>query len=287
MNYIRIDETNTDGFAELLPPLPQPAKNRVSLGAYDDAGNLCGTASLQLLDHSYELDWLYVLPARRREGIGTGLLEQLCIFMDATARYPLTASFAVDTAGENDGTKPGQDLHAFFQSLRQQRFLNMGFCFDVSFDHTRFLIAPKDLSDAPAIQGRGLEHAVQKYFFEQSPMVQRNLLSAIGSWYAFDDIEQWKEACIPSLCQVRLDRHGKPVCVIFIQRAGGDDLELSFLYSRHPGELLRLLRIVTARIEQEYPSATLRFDAVTDISERLARKIFPHAATLQIYEAEA
>ena len=68
MNFIQINETNRNDFAVLLPPPAYLGGSRASLGAYDDAGALCGAASLQLLDDSYELDWLYVVPERRRSG---------------------------------------------------------------------------------------------------------------------------------------------------------------------------------------------------------------------------
>ena len=67
------------------------------------------------------------------------------------------------------------------------------------------------------------------------------------------------------------------------QSAG--NLWLSYLYSTNPKDLGAIIYSVAERAADLCPDATLIFDAVNDMSVKLAEKIFPKAVKVNIYEA--
>ncbi|MBQ6442964.1 MAG: hypothetical protein IJJ13_10300 [Lachnospiraceae bacterium] len=62
-------------------------------------------------------------------------------------------------------------------------------------------------------------------------------------------------------------------------------LELSWLYGKYPQGLFQLLEKAAKEAESLYPEDTLTFEAVNEKSENLAKRLFPNARSVSIYEA--
>ena len=96
MNYVSIDQENIADFESVLYPGFAPGDRRITIGAYDEDGTVQGAVSVMLMPDQYTCDWLYVHPACRGEGVGTGLYDQVLEFIYSPGMvYPLSACFEV------------------------------------------------------------------------------------------------------------------------------------------------------------------------------------------------
>lgn len=269
MNQILITKDNYADFISVLPEkLPGPY--RTTIGAYDEDGYICGAISMQRNAEEYNLDWIYVVPSKRRQRIGSQLLERLNDMVKHIDGYVIRAEFE---AGDSDS------LYQFFLSDALEELY-----IDLDYLHDRYYIQPAELlalteNKLPKVRAKSLP------FFELSQREQRVVLDQISDQYEIDDYTAWQAACEKELCHV-IYTGEELAALIFITRRTDGNLELSYLYGPDPGKLAALLGYVCSEVLRLYPEAGMIFDAVNENSTALAGKLFPEAYTIPIYEAE-
>ncbi len=262
-------ETRKD-FESVFPFVFKDTDNRISLGAYREDGAILGALSFTLADNQYTIDWLYVIPEARRQGIATGLVTEFQEFMIHTGeRYPVNARFPV--------TDEDVSVHRFFLSLSGA---------DVAYSHERFFVTPENIRKAAPLHRNTADVAQTEKFFENREDWQKKTLRSLERIYGYTvtDYDTWKEDCVPELC-LCLSVKSNLLCGIFVQRAAEHMLELSWLYGKYPQGLFQLLEKAAQEAESLYPEDTLTFEAVNEKSENLAKRLFPNARSVSIYEA--
>ncbi len=270
-NYIVVSKENMGDFVRVLPPWYYPSENRITLAAYKDDGTILGAVSLALAGDEYNLDWLYVLPGERGKKVATGLMDEIFKFIGATVEvYPLKASFEVDEKEES--------LFGFF--LSEERM-------DTGYSHERFYVTPEELRSSQKLNREVEVEFDELYFFRQTKKEQKKLFDEIsdGNRYVIEDRTMWEESCIPELCRVLLV-DGKVTAAIFIVKRTDGNLELSWLYSKNPICMKKLISVTARDIEKKYPKSKLIFDTVGEGTESMAQKLFPKSKTVHIYEAD-
>ncbi len=268
-SYVLLDETNRKDFSSVFPAVIPEEGNRISLGAYREDGAVLGAVSYALNNYQFDIDWLYVDPEVRRQGVGTGLLHEIEEIMSGTGeRYPLSARFTVS----EDNT----DLHRFFLFWQGA---------EVSYSHERYFVTAQDLKAAKPLHRKAKEQFQTGYFFDEPRDWQQRTLALLARSQGFSvaDYETWKKECAPELCRCLKIRNNL-VGLIFVQK-DRKDLELSWLYSNYPPGLHSLLTDTVADANRFHPKAALTFDAINEKSDQLARHLFPDARHTHIYEA--
>lgn len=270
IDHVLLTEENRGDFESVFPAVFRNEDNRISLGACSTEGEILGALSLVLVDYQYEIDWLYVIPERRREGIATGLLKEFQNFILSTGEvYPVNARFAVS---------PGEvSLHRFFLSLPGA---------EVGYSHDRYEVTAEDIRRSRKLHQEMSDVVEMQSFFEKEVLWQKRVLRTLEEayGYAVEDYESWKADCVPELC-LYMAMEKKLLCGIFVQRAGDRSLELSWLYGKQKRGLFFILGEVVSKAERLFPEYSLIFEAINEQSKRLADHLFPDAATVHIYEA--
>ena len=270
MKIVLINKVNYDDFKIVLPLRKLPETNRYTLGAYNDEGVVAGAISFYLAKDRYEIDWLYVAPSMRRRGAATLLLNQIYLFIRDTGEiYPIHAQYEV--------TEKELSLYGFFLSRSEM---------DTSFSHYRYYVPPYVLN---AVFGHkiSLEKGIEeKQFFSLQTGMQNMFLSEISAdnGYLIQDKNGWKGECVPNLCRV-LCKNDKLFSAVFIMNRDDGNLELSYLYSKNPESTNAIVSRVGAELIEKYPKAKLVFDAVGERAKPLAKKLFPDAKNVCIYES--
>ena len=267
--YVLLDEKNRGDFQNVFSDDIPEEGNRVSLGAYRPDGAVLGAVSYALNNYQFDIDWLYVAPEARCLGVGSGLLHEIeKIMTDTGERYPLSARFVVS----NDQTA----LHRFFLSLSGA---------DVSYSHERYFVKAGDLQAAKPLFQKTEMRFQSEYFFDRPIDWQERTLAMLARTQDLSvmDYESWKKECAPELCRCLMIQD-ELVGLIFV-RKDKRDLELSWLYCNHPTGLFSLLTDVAADANRYFPKAALTFDAINERSDQLARRFFPNAQHMHIYEA--
>lgn len=270
VNHILLTEENRGDFESVFPAVFWNGTNRISLGAYGSEGEILGALSLVLADDQLEIEWLYVIPERRRQGIATGLIEELQRFISSTGEwYPVNARFEVS---EQDVS-----LHRFFLSLPDA---------EVAYSHERFYVTAEDIRNSPKLHQERTDVVEMQAFFEREESWQKRVLNTLEKTYGYvvEDYESWKEDCVPDLC-LYLSMENRLLCGIFVQRAGDQDLELSWLYGQQKRGLFYILGEVVRKAERLFPECSLTFETINEQSKRLAEHLFPSALTSHVYEA--
>lgn len=270
MKIVLINKANYEDFKIVLPLRKLPEKNRYTLGAYNDEGVVAGAISFYLAKDRYEIDWLYVAPSMRRRGAATILLNQIYLFIRDTGEiYPIHAQYEV--------TEKELSLYGFFLSRTEM---------DTSFSHDRYYVSPQKLR---AVFGHkvSLENGIEdRNFFSLQSGMQNMIISEMASenGYLIQDRNSWKGECVPELCRV-LCKHEKFFSAVFIMTREDGDLELSYLYSKNPESTNAIVSRVGADLITKYPKSKLVFDAVGVGSKPMAKKLFPDAIKVCIYES--
>ncbi len=269
MNYVLITSKNIEDFRKILPMDLSLEKNRLTIGAYRDDGEICGAISYSLVDYRYDVDWLYVAPAARRQGVATALMAQVFDFIRTTLEvYPLVSRFEVS---EEDTS-----LHGFFLSLEN---------FDTAFSHQRCYLRPEELIGSPELGREIMEDFTEEPFFSLSGDRQKDVLDMITSRiYITENLDEWKEKCIPELCRAAFIGDEFMGAVFFCRRADGN-VELSCLYSRNPVIMKKLIYDSAKKLKQAYPDSWLIVDVIGDRAGLISHNLFPKARYVDIYEA--
>lgn len=271
MNQVVITEENREAFSDVLPG-GLTEKNRVSIGAYDDEGVICGALSATQSQDRYVIDWIYVAESRRREGIGTALTETLVGLARHTGGCSVVAEFEEDR-DEDDG-----GIYDFFVQIECD-----GMPFDLSYLYNRYYITPEELermSSEKKYKAKGVYG-----FFDLPVYEQKNILARVSSRYEVRDYEKWAESCEKKFCRVAATR-GKISALIIITKRSDNNIELSYLQGSNPKLLILLVFDTAGQVAQEFPNAKLIFDTVTPEAEAIAQKLFSGANTVPVYEAE-
>ncbi len=270
MNHILITKENYNDFKDLLPS-NLSGGDRITIGAYDDEGFVCGTVSVVRVDDAYELDWIYVAEARRRQGVGNGLISELVKMTNSIDGLPLRANFE---AGDDDG------LYMFFRAFDRD-----GLEFDMSYLYDRYYIKPEEMDEVIKTQFSKGEPEGAEEFFRRPDHDQRALLEQFEELFSVDNLEIWRSTCVPELCRVAF-MDEKLAALILVSKRTDGNLELSFLYGANHQMLFMLLKYCITEARKLSPDAGLVFDTVSEESEKMAKKLFPKAEPIQIFEAE-
>ncbi|MBP3784094.1 MAG: GNAT family N-acetyltransferase, partial [Butyrivibrio sp.] len=72
MNYstVLIDDLNRGTFDSVIPETISLTDTRVAVACVDDKDYILGAVSYQVVGFEYVIDWLYVEPQARRQGVG-------------------------------------------------------------------------------------------------------------------------------------------------------------------------------------------------------------------------
>lgn len=98
MKIISITKDNLDQFASCLVPFGNIG-NAILLGTMTEKEEAAGAAAFLRYDGWAELIYIYVLPAYRRQGVGSSLLHMAGGHVEALKGLPVTADFSGSTEG--------------------------------------------------------------------------------------------------------------------------------------------------------------------------------------------
>ena len=272
LNCVLIEEDNRSDFDNVFPDAIELTDARVAVAAVDDEEEvILGAVSYKVVGYEYVIDWLFVEPQVRRQGVGTYLInEVLRAVAQSGELLPVTASFEIGE--EDDG------LRAFFVSCE---------LLTTSYSHERYYVSPEEMKGSDALhKSAKTEHKIVN-FFDQSEREQKIILSLLSKQqlYTVHNYEEWRKECAPELCQCSYV-NDNPAELIFMKKLSNGNLELAYLYGKEPKGLIELLGSTLSKMEALFPGASLTFDAVNDESMQLAKHLFPKAKTAKVYVAE-
>ena len=270
-SYVYINENNRIYFDRVFPKEIELAPFRVAVGVIDEERRVLGAISYILLNYEYSLDWIFVEPSVRRQGLGTQLVhETFRAMMHTGDLFPLSAQF--EYTDEND------ELHTFFLSIRHVI---------TTYSHERYYVTKDDIRGSVGLRRTQNSDVVSEYFFDKPEAEQKKVLSMLAreQTYEVADYERWKSSCVPELCKCVYVKNNL-VDLIFMQKTADGNLELSYLYGKYPKGLFELLSETVKELEARYPDTRLTFDALSEDSVKLAEHLFPRAKKAHIYEAE-
>ncbi len=270
LNFTMIDDENRESVSGVLLDSIEMTPNRVVIAAYDEEEVVLGAISFLLKNYMYVIDWIYVEPDFRNQGIGKALVDEVIRFTQhAEGQFPLTAQFEYS---EDD-----KEMHDFFLSNPVM---------ETEYSHERYYLKPEDIKNMNAIKKSNIDGIDLKHFFDKPMQEQFSILDMLSNDEEFTvmDYEKWKSECVPELC-LCVNVKDNLTNLIFIRELPDGNLELSYLYGKNPKGLLILLNNTVSRIEALFPEAILRFDAVNEESERMAKHLFPDVKPVHIYEA--
>lgn len=273
MNYscVLIENDNKKEFDSVFPATLDIIDSRVAVACVNDEDYILGAISYQVVGSEYVIDWLYVEPDARRQGVGTYLIDQvLRAVANSGEILPVTAQFEFR---EDD-----DELHTFFLSCQ---------IMNTSYSHDRYYVSPDEVKASDALhRSIKAKHSIE-LFFDKPIDEQLKILHMLSIHETYDvtNYEAWKQECVPELCQC-IYVNNNLVDLVFMRKLSNGNLELSYLYAKYPRGLLELLASTVAKMEALFPSASLTFDAFSDEYKMLADHLFPKARKTQVYEAE-
>lgn len=269
MNLIRITEENYKDFEYVLPLNPID-DNRTTIGAYDDDGTVCGAVSMVQSEDLCSIDWLFVIPKMRRQGVATELVASAVELVEHMGGFIIQSAFE---------TEDGDDeLYDFFLSDAVHNML-----FDISYIYERFYISPEEIA-AFRIPDKRQKQSITSVF-DMPKYKQYQVLELISEYYELNNLRDWEADANRELCRAVYGKDGIDALIFFVER-NDDNLQLAFLYGDNSKCLINLIYDTIEVVKKQYPEARIIFDAVTPESETLARKLFPNAKTSSVYEAE-
>ena len=267
---ILITSENIESFSSVLPVDYMGEGDRIAIGCYAKDGSVLGAVSFIFVNYQIDLDWLYVDPKVRRQGIATKLMDRVIAFASETMEfYPISAQYCL-----YDKVNP---IHEFFVTYDKM---------DVTYSHERYFVKDSDIAMSPLLHKKLKNRLTQKPFFSEPEATQKRVLSMIGrnGRFTVENFDDWKKLCVKELC--RCDYIGNTLMdLVFVQKNPDGNLKLALLYSKYPEGLLCMMSSVARAIELRYAGATLSFDALSNEAMDLAEKIFPNAETRRVFEA--
>ncbi len=268
--FVLLNKENIEEFKSVIPSDFPSENNRITIGCVSGEGAVLGAISMELLNYQYDIDWLYVEKSARLDKVATALLHEVFRAVnESLERYPVTARIIYD---EEDSS-----VYDFFLSIEEM---------EVSFSHNMYIADPDDIATSDVLNDT-IKKKIDLYDFFEVPINDQkkflNMLKSTGQ-FQIPDYDLWKANCLPELCKCVLLKN-KIAGAIFIQKRGEEDLCLSFLYSKNPTALLQMLTTTARDIQNNYPGACLYFETMDRDADSLAKKIFPEAEIVSVYEA--
>jgi GNAT superfamily N-acetyltransferase len=269
MNFVWVDENNKDAFKSVLPGDLTKSLENVCLCGCDDDGNVLGSLCYSYASYEFDILWLYTKEEHRRQGVATRLMDKMLEIAAFSGEiFPISAVF-----------EPGRDesLYSFFLAYEKM---------DTEFSHSRFYVTPRDIRGAKLPSNGSADSFEKKEFFSLPDAVQNNILHKLMSEYGYviADFDDFRESTVSKLCRCIL-REDVLLDLIFVQKRPDDNLELSFLLGENKKGLIELLTTTAWDIEDLFPESKLVFDAVTEESLSMAKKLFPWSRPIPVYEA--
>ncbi len=271
LNYLLIDDSHQKDFASVLPECLVTGGNVCAFGVYDDEGHVLGALAYRCENFHYYVEWIFVDPAVRRQGIGSSLLRRLFTIIGGTGeRYPVTCQVPF--------SKEEPDTYYFL--LAQQ-------CADLAFSHDRYYLKGEEIRTTEELYKQFNLVLEQQLFFDLNEQEQEKILRLMEQENLFfvRHMENWSSGYIPSLCRV-IFVNNNLMSLILVKELPSGVLELALLYSKYRRGLEELLLTDVEEMEKLYPDRELIFDAVTPESRRIAKHLFPNARVSHIYEGE-
>ena len=137
MNYscVLIENDNKADFDSVFPNTLDIIDTRVAVACVNEDDFILGAVSYQVVGSEYVIDWLYVEPDARRQGVGTYLLDQvLKAVANSGEILPVTAQFEFR---EDD-----DELHTFFLSCQ---------IMNTTYSHDRYYVSPDEVKASDAL----------------------------------------------------------------------------------------------------------------------------------------
>ncbi len=268
--FLLLKGQNREEFESVFPKEIREGENRISIGAYREDGAVLGAFSAFLDGDEICIDWLYVDPTVRRQGVATALMDFFRRFIAETLEVcPIVARFPLR---EGD-----LSLHRFFLSLPDS---------EVSFSHDRIIISPPRLRAVARRVPPGSETVEVRDFFDQSEEARKTALEA-GREELELRVEDWDlflESCVPELCKCIYQE--KVLTNLILIRKEEGDLEIAWLYSTDQEGLYTLFKSCAKVVQERFPEASLIFEAMNESVAQLGAFLFPRAEKVPVYEAE-
>ena len=270
MNFTRIDQELAEDFASVLPEQPSLGTG-VSIGAYDDDGGVCGAVTVSFDGERYDIDWLYVDPAARLQGVGRALIEEVRKLIGEIGFCPLYARF--DTGDDNG-------LYEFFTSID-----NDILPVDITFSHVRMELNAADIYENEYLKKYTPLSFTPIRFWNASEELKNTMLALAEEHLTVLNEEKLKARCAENLC-LAIIQEGNPLSFMLVEKTVTDDLVITYLFSKDPKALLTLIKIACTWLKQNYKDKTIYFDTISPEGMFLAEKLFPNEKKLPVYEAE-
>ena len=276
MNYIVADLTNIKAFRSVLPEYL--ADNiGTSLAAYEDDRSICGAVSFSYDGDGYLIDWIYVVPEKRLQGVGRGLVMEVKKLVSEVGICPVRIRF---DASNNSG------IYEFLLSLDGDDVY-----VDMSYSHNRYKVTAGGFTGSDAINGLNVikDASAKVYtitsFWDMDDKEINHALTLAMDHIRIMDFDDFKKTCEKELC-ISAKKGDRLLAFSLVQRLPSGELNLSYLYSADQKALPLILNELAFYMMEYDKKQVIYFDAITEESELLARKIFPDATVESIYEAE-
>ena len=269
MNYVWVDDDNKGLFKSVLPQdLPESLSN-ICLCACDDEGNILGSLCYSYASYEFDVLWLYTAEEHRRQGVASGLMDKMLEIASFSGEiFPISVVF-----------EPIRDpsLYSFFLSYDKM---------DTDFSHDRYYVTPGEIRGVKLPANPNGNAFDEKEFFALPEALQKNILHKLLTdfGYAVADFNEFMKNAVPELCRCIL-REDELLDLVFVLKRPDDNLELSFLFGENKRGLIELLTATAWDIEEMFPRSKLIFDAVTEESQSMAKKLFPWTTPVPVYEA--
>ena len=270
ISFLRIDESNVTDFASVLPSKLNLSGKAV-IGAYDEKDQVLGAVAVSTDREQYDIDWLYVDPEVRLQGIGKALVKEVKRMIESIGYRPITASF---DGNEENG------LYAFFVSVS-----SVDLMIDVSYTYDRMELTTEDFYKSEAMTQRGRIDYVPEYFWDMDEAKRNEMLDLTTGILTITDIDEFEGNCEKRLCLGVYTENG-PQAFMLVQKDDDDRFELSYLYSVNSKCLMAILGAAAAEIRRNYKGKQIYFDIVSPEARALADAIFPDAVRIPVYTAE-
>ena len=270
MNYVWVDKNSIDNFLGVLPEDFIENPGNICICACGDNGDAWGAICYSLVDNQIDILWLYTTREMRRQGVATALLDKLFEVISLSGEiYPVSARF-----------EPYSDEGVYGFYLSYDRM-------DTVFSHERFYVSPKEVRGAKLPPAGDKDEFEKTEFFSLPEAALRSILRKLQKEQGFiiSDLRDFTRDAVPGLCRCIM-RGNELLDLILIRKRPDGNLELSFLYSENTKGLMELLTATAFDIEEMFPDAKLVFDAVTEESASMAKRLFPWTVPVPVYEAQ-
>lgn len=274
MNYIVADQLNIKSFESVMPEYLVDDLG-TSLVAYEDDGSVCGAVSISYDGEGYLIDWLYVIPEKRRQGVGRCLVTEVRKLVSTAGICPLRIRF--NASGDSG-------IYEFLLSIDgEDQYV------DMSYSHDRYKVCADEVTDSLEKHGLNVIKQADSYeimpFWDMDNKGINQALTLAMEHLCIRDLEDFKKTCDRNLC-VSVKKGDQLLGFSLVQKLPSGELNLSYLYSENHKVLPHILKELAFCILEYDMDQVIYFDAVTEASDLLAKKIFPDAGKELIYEAE-